>query len=128
MNKRPLLGSERLVAFAATTSPARAKRFYRDALGLRLVEETPFALVFDANGTMLRVTPVEKVVTGEYTVLGWGVRDIEATIGRLKKTGVKFNRYPGMGQDKLGVWTSPSGARVAWFTDPDGHTLSLTQH
>jgi catechol 2,3-dioxygenase-like lactoylglutathione lyase family enzyme len=128
MNKPPLLGAEKLIAFAATTSPARAKRFYRDVLGLRLVEETPFALVFDANGTMLRVTPVEKVVTGEYTVLGWHVRDIDATIGKLEKAGVTFNRYPGMGQDKLGVWTSPNGARVAWFKDPDGHTLSLTQH
>lgn len=128
MTKRSTLASEKLVAFIATTAPARAAKFYRDTLGLQLVEETPFALVFDVNGTMLRVTPVDKVVTGEYTVLGWRVRDIDATIVRLKKAGVKFNRYPGMGQDKVGVWTSPSGARVAWFKDPDGHTLSLTEH
>jgi catechol 2,3-dioxygenase-like lactoylglutathione lyase family enzyme len=128
MTKRSTLASEKLVAFIATTAPARAAKFYRDTLGLRLVEETPFALVFDVNGTMLRVTPVDKVVTGEYTVLGWRVRDIDATIVRLKKAGVKFNRYPGMGQDRMGVWTSPSGARVAWFKDPDGHTLSLTEH
>ena len=123
---RPRLGSRKIVAFVATSSPAKAKRFYRDKLGLRLVEASPFALVFDAHGTMLRVTPVDKVATAGYTVLGWQVPDIVDAVKRLRKAGVRFERYDGMGQDKLGVWQSPSGARIAWFKDPDGNTLSIT--
>ena len=122
-----ILGSNKVVAFAATAAPARALEFYRDTLGLKLVEETPFAFVFDVKGTMLRLTPVEKVAVAPYTVLGWDVSDITATARRLKDAGVKFNRYPGMEQDALGIWTSPSGARIAWFKDPDGNTLSVTQ-
>jgi len=123
---RPRLGSRKIVAFVATSSPAKAKRFYRDKLGLRLVEASPFALVFDAHGTMLRVTPVNKVAAAGYTVLGWQVPDIVDAVKRLKKAGVRFERYDGMGQDKLGVWQSPSGARIAWYKDPDGNTLSIT--
>jgi catechol 2,3-dioxygenase-like lactoylglutathione lyase family enzyme len=123
-----LLGSRDIVAFVATTSVAKAKRFYRDKLGLPLVEESPFALVFDAHGTMLRVTPVQKVEAAGYTVLGWQVPDIDDAVRRLRKARVRFERYAGMGQDRLGIWQSPGGARVAWFKDPDGNTLSVSQH
>jgi catechol 2,3-dioxygenase-like lactoylglutathione lyase family enzyme len=124
---KSILGSAKLVAFAATSAPAKALTFYRDTLGLTLVEESPFAFVFDANGTMLRLTPVQKVAVGQYTVLGWEVNDIKATVKKLTGAGVKFNRYPGMEQDELGIWQSPSRARIAWFKDPDGNTLSVTQ-
>jgi catechol 2,3-dioxygenase-like lactoylglutathione lyase family enzyme len=123
-----LLGSRDIVAFVATTNVAKAKRFYRDKLGLPLVEESPFALVFDAHGTMLRVTPVQKMEAAGYTVLGWQVPDIEDAVRRLRKARVRFERYAGMGQDRLGIWQSPGGARVAWFKDPDGNTLSVSQH
>jgi catechol 2,3-dioxygenase-like lactoylglutathione lyase family enzyme len=122
-----ILGSAKLVAFAATSSPASALTFYRDTLGLTLVEESPFAFVFDAHGTMLRLTPVQKVAVGQYTVLGWEVKDIEATVRQLTDAGVTFSHYPGMDQDALGIWQSPSRARIAWFKDPDGNTLSVTQ-
>ena len=121
------LKAQKLVAFAATASPAKARRFYRDTLGLRLIDDGPFALAFDANGTMLRVQRVDKVVPPQHTVVGWQVKDIAKSVGALRKKRVKFQRYDGLGQDKLGIWTSPSGARVAWFKDPDGNTLSLTQ-
>jgi catechol 2,3-dioxygenase-like lactoylglutathione lyase family enzyme len=118
-----------LIAFVATRDPARAKEFYRDTLGLRLVtEQLPFALVFDAHGTMLRVTIVNKLTTADYTVLGWQVPDIVVAAKALQKAGVRFERYPGMEQDELGVWTSPGGAKVAWFKDPDGNTLSISEH
>jgi catechol 2,3-dioxygenase-like lactoylglutathione lyase family enzyme len=124
---RARLGSQDIVAFVATASPVRAKKFYRDTLGLRLVDENPFALVFDAHGTMLRVTRVDSVAVAGYTVLGWHVTDIVDMVTRLKKAGIRFERYDGMEQDKFGIWQSPSGARVAWFKDPDGNTLSLTE-
>jgi len=120
-------GSHKIMAFVATSKPTRARRFYRDILGLRLLNEDGFALAFDAHGTMLRVTVVKEVVATKYTVLGWQVPDIVAAAKRLNTAGVGLQRYPGMGQDKQGIWTSPSGARIGWFKDPDGNTLSITQ-
>ena len=108
---------------------ARARAFYEDVLGLRLLaDEAPFALVFDANGTMLRVTTVHEFSPHPFTVLGWYVESIESTVEKLTAAGVVFLRFPGMNdKDPLGIWTTPSGARVAWFHDPDKNVLSLTQ-
>jgi catechol 2,3-dioxygenase-like lactoylglutathione lyase family enzyme len=125
--KESKLGFQKLVAFVATRDPSRAKAFFRDTLGLRLVGEDEFALVFDVAGTMLRVTSVQEVAGAKYTVLGWQVRDIVRTVKHLHKAHVALEHYPGMQQDELGIWNSPSGARVAWFKDPDGNTLSITQ-
>ena len=121
-----MLGSSELVAFVATTDIDRALVF-RDTLGLSLVEESPFACVVDAHGTPLRVTPVGEIGTAPYTVLGWAVDDSRATVQALGVAGVRFERFEGMDQDDVGVWTAPNGAQVAWFTDPDGNVLSLTQ-
>ena len=122
-----VLAGDDLIAFVATGDPARARAFYGDTLGLELVEETPFAVVFSVGATMLRVTVVDAVIAAPYTVLGWAVADIAARVRELGKRGVAFERYAGLEQDELGVWRSPSGARIAWFKDPDGNTLSLTQ-
>jgi catechol 2,3-dioxygenase-like lactoylglutathione lyase family enzyme len=117
-----------LVAFLATRDPIRARDFYQRTLGLRLVsEELPFALVFDVQGIMLRVTVVRELTPAGYTVLGWKVPDIVAAAQALGTAGVVFQRYPGMKQDEFGVWTAPGGAKVAWFQDPDGNTLSISQ-
>src|SRR6478672_1346228 len=122
-----MLKSRQIVAFVATTDPKRAKIFYAETLGLRLVSEDGFALAFDAGGTILRVATVKTLQPAGYTVLGWIVPDIAKAVRALVKRGVRFQRYEGMRQDDLGIWSSPSGACVAWFTDPDGNTLSLTQ-
>jgi catechol 2,3-dioxygenase-like lactoylglutathione lyase family enzyme len=122
-----VLGTEKLVAFVGIREPARAKAFYGDVLGLSLVSEDPFALVFDAHGTMLRVSIVPEVAAAKYTVLGWDVTNIAATAKRLGDLGVKLERFEGLQQDELGIWNSPSGARVGWFKDPDGNILSITQ-
>jgi catechol 2,3-dioxygenase-like lactoylglutathione lyase family enzyme len=121
------LDDARLIAFVPTTDLPRAREFYVEILGLRMAEESPFACVFDANGTMLRLAPVRKLSRVRYTVLGWGVDDIAASVAGLASGGVAFLRYRGMDVDENGVWTSPSGDRVAWFEDPDGNLLSLTQ-
>jgi catechol 2,3-dioxygenase-like lactoylglutathione lyase family enzyme len=117
----------KIIAFVATRQPARARKFYQTTLGLTLVEDGPFALVFDANGTMLRVQKVEELTPATHTVLGWDAPDIRAQIKALKKRGVRFVRFEGLDQDKSGIWTSPAGGKIAWFKDPDGNTLSLTQ-
>jgi catechol 2,3-dioxygenase-like lactoylglutathione lyase family enzyme len=124
----PLLDSVPIMAFNATTDAERAKAFYRDQLGLKLVEENGFALVFDAAGTMLRVQRVKEIRQAQYTTLGWQVPDIAAKVEELEKAGVKFEHYGFPGQDEKGIWTPPgSTAKVAWFKDPDGNILSLTQ-
>jgi catechol 2,3-dioxygenase-like lactoylglutathione lyase family enzyme len=129
MAKQFRLSDQSLIGFVATSDADRAKKFYRDMLGLRLVsDETPFALVFDAHGTILRVTIVEKVMPAGYTVLGWQVPDIVAAAKALSEAGVRFERFQGMQQDELGIWSSPGGAMVAWFKDADGNTLSISQH
>jgi len=122
-----MLESSDVVAFIAAADLHRARLFYEQTLGLTVTGQTDFACVFDANGTMLRVTAVPAVVRAAYTVLGWRVTDIAATVRELAGKGVVFTRYDGMDQDDNGVWTTPSGDKVAWFADPDGNVLSLTQ-
>ena len=121
------LASAKAVAFVGVRDLTAAKAFYGDLLGLRIVEESPFALVADAGGTMIRITAVETPSAAPYTVLGWAVPDIGATVRELAARGVDFTRYEGMDTDDLGIWTTPDGSRVAWFSDPDHNTLSLTQ-
>ncbi len=121
------LDDARLIAFVPTTDLPRARAFYAETLGLRVTDESPYACVIDANGTMLRLTPVRKLSKVRYTVLGWGVADIAATVAALTAAGVAFVSYRGMDVDGAGVWTAPGGDRVAWFEDPDGNLLSVTQ-
>jgi catechol 2,3-dioxygenase-like lactoylglutathione lyase family enzyme len=122
------LESSPIVAFVATRDRVRAKAFYGGTLGLPLVYEDDFAIVFDAHGTTLRVTPVREMAVAGYTVLGWSVTDIGKSVRELNGAGVRFERFAGLEQDELGVWTAPGGARVAWFRDPDGNVLSLSQY
>jgi catechol 2,3-dioxygenase-like lactoylglutathione lyase family enzyme len=122
-----MLGSSDIIAFGWSTNLVRARAFYERALGLRCLKQDEFACVFDANGTMLRVTAVPEVAKASYTVLGWRVDSMEETIQALAANGVVFTRYDGMDQDVNGVWTTPGGDKVAWFTDPDGNNLSVTQ-
>ena len=123
------LGKYNIIAFVTIVDIARAKEFYRDTLGLRLVsEEPPFALVFDAHGIMLRLGMGKQVPAGVGTVLGWEVPDVAAAVRDLQQAGVHFERYEQMKQDELGIWTTPTGARVAWFRDPDGNILSISEH
>lgn len=118
-----------IVAFVTIVDTERAKRFYCDTLGMRLLsEEPPFALVFDANGIMLRLVMGSELAPRAGTVLGWQVPDIATAVRDLERAGVRFERYEYFKQDDLGVWTSPTGAKIAWFKDPDGNILSLSEH
>ncbi len=122
-----MLAKANLVAFVPTTDLPRARAFYVDVLGLTVTADTPFACVLNAGGTMLRVTPVESLPARPYTVVGWAVDDIAATVRNLGGHGLAFSRFDGVDQDRLGIWTAPGGDQIAWFVDPDGNTLSLTQ-
>jgi catechol 2,3-dioxygenase-like lactoylglutathione lyase family enzyme len=123
------LGKYNIVAFVSIVDVSRAMNFYRDTLGLRLVrEEPPFALVFDANGIMLRLGMAKELPPVHGTVLGWQVPEITSPVKDLVQAGVRFERFAGMDQDELGIWTAPSGAKIAWFKDPDGNILSLSEH
>ena len=115
------------VLFLATANPKRSREFYEKTLGLKFVADEYPALVFEIGSSVLRIQKVERVRKAEYTALGWDVKDIRKTVRDLRGRGVVFQRYEGMNQDKDGIWTSPSGGLVAWFPDPDGNLLSLTQ-
>ena len=115
------------VLFLATANAERSRVFYERVLGLAFVADEPPALVFRVGDSMLRIQKVEQVHAVPYTALGWAVSDILQTVRDLRAAGVVFQRYDGLNQDGDGIWHAPSGAFVAWFRDPDGHVLSLTQ-
>lgn len=123
-----MLNSSKVVGFVPTTNAEAAREFYYGKLGLAVISEDGFAMVLDANGTQIRVTRVQELQSAAFTVLGWEVDDIRASIRALSAAGVSFERFDELPQDELGVWDSPDGSSVAWFKDPDGNILSLSQH
>jgi predicted enzyme related to lactoylglutathione lyase len=119
---------ENMVGFVMTTKPEEAKAFYGGKLGFTFVRDDGFALVFDAHGTMLRIAKAQKFTPAQGTVLGWEVPDIAAALRSLVAAGISFERYEFMKPDADGIVTFPTGDKVAWFKDPDGNVLSLSQH
>jgi catechol 2,3-dioxygenase-like lactoylglutathione lyase family enzyme len=116
------------VTFLFTRDRERAKTFYRDVLGLTYVGSDAFADRFDLNGVSLRIVPIADHVASPHTVLGWAVDDITATAAAMKTKGVSFEIYDGFGQDENGIWSAPDRhAKIAWFLDPDGNNLSITE-
>ena len=122
-----MLHLDKPILFLATANANQSRAFYERVLGLTFVADEPPALVFQIADSILRIQKVERVHTAPYTALGWAVSDIRRTVQRLHAAGVVFERYEGMNQDEDAIWHAPSGAFVAWFKDPDGNTLSLTQ-
>lgn len=122
-----MLGAAPITAFLSTTNARRAKAFYGRALGLRLLAEDDFALVFATRGAPLRIQKVDVVTPQPFTALGWQVASIKRSVRALAKRGVRFERYSFMEQDEDAIWLAPSGTRVAWFKDPEGHVLSISQ-
>ena len=120
----------KIVGFVTTTKPEEARAFYGDTLGFQFLGDDDFALVFDAHGTMIRVGKARAFTPAHGTVLGWEVSDIHAAVKELAARGVRFEQFnlPFMKQDADGIWVAPSGDSVAWFKDPDGNVLSVSQH
>jgi catechol 2,3-dioxygenase-like lactoylglutathione lyase family enzyme len=123
-----MLGSLNIVAFVPTKGRQKAREFYEGTLGLRFVKDDGFAAVMDANGIMVRIAEVPNFIPAQFTILGWEVTDIEKTVTKLQAKGMRFERFGFFEQDALGIWTAPTGDRVAWFKDPDGNILSVSQH
>jgi catechol 2,3-dioxygenase-like lactoylglutathione lyase family enzyme len=117
----------RLVAFLPTVDLDRSHRFCAGVLGLRRVEQTCLANAYDVAGPLVRVTLVDRLDPAPYTILGFQVGGLAAQMTRLERRGVRFIRYPHLPQAGGGVWTAPSGSRIAWFHDPDGNVLSLQE-
>lgn len=118
----------KVATFIVTRDRAVAKKFYGETLGFKQLSEDDFAVVFDLNGTKLRISTLKDHKPPMHTVLGWEVPDIVSAVKTLKAKGVTFNVYEGFAQDDLGIWTPPgSTSRIAWFLDPDGNNLSLAQ-
>jgi len=123
-----MLGSINIIAFVPTRDRDKARAFYEGVLGLRFINDDGFALVLDANGIMIRVANVKEFTPAQFTILGWKVSEIERVVQALQKKGVHFEMYGFPKQDEIGIWTAPTGDKVAWFKDPDGNILSLSEH
>jgi catechol 2,3-dioxygenase-like lactoylglutathione lyase family enzyme len=123
-----MLESNKIIAFVCTTDSKRARAFYEEILGLRFVSDDQFALVLNGNGTMLRIAKLPELKPAQFTVLGWETGEIEKTVEELTGKGIQFEKYSFLPQDDLRIWTAPTGDKVAWFKDPDGNILSLSQH
>jgi len=123
-----MLGSQKIVAFVPTTDSVRARAFYEGVLGLRFLKDDGFAMVLDANGIMVRVAKVPDFKPAQFTILGWQVSGIEKVVWELQEKGVHFEIFGFFKQDELGIWTAPTGDKVAWFKDPDGNILSVSEH
>ena len=107
---------------------AAAKRFYSETLGLKVEDDgVGVRLHLPAGGTVFAY-PKRDHQPATFTILNLVVDDIDASVDELTRRGVQFERYGFPGQDDAGIWTAPSGDKVAWFKDPDGNTLSLSQH
>lgn len=113
--------------FVRITDPERARRFYEQTLGLAFDYENPYVTVFRSGNAQIIAQKVQEFTPVPATVLGWEVKDIENVVSALRKDGVVFERYEFMDQDELGIWKSPAG-KVAWFKDPDGNILSVSEH
>ncbi len=117
-----------VIGFIPARDAARARLFYQGVLGMAVVSDDTFALVVDAAGTQLRIVAVGEFTPARFTILGWEVHEIGAVVERMSAAGVQFEQYGFPGQADDGIWTAPGGARVAWFKDPDGNVLSISQH
>jgi len=123
-----MLGSTNIVAFVPIKDSAKARAFYEGVLGLCFVKDDGFALVLEANGIMVRAAKMKEFTPAQFTILGWQVSDINQVVRELAARGVHFEIFGFFKQDELGIWTAPTGDKVAWFKDPDGNILSVSQH
>lgn len=123
-----MLSESDVMGFIPTKDSTKAHAFYVDNLGLRFISDDRFALVVESRGTIIRIAKVEQFTPFPFTILGWRVSNIEEEVRGLTSRGVSFQRFPGLDQNDLGIWTSPDGTKVAWFKDPDENLLSLSQH
>jgi len=126
-----MLATAPIIGFIPTLDAARSRAFYEHTLGLTFVADDGFALVFRSGANMIRIARVQDLTPPPYTILGWEVPDIVAEVTALTAAGLVFARYPFLPSDQvdaLGIWSAPGGAKIAWFHDPDGNTLSLSQH
>jgi catechol 2,3-dioxygenase-like lactoylglutathione lyase family enzyme len=124
-----MLASSKIVGVIPTRDSKQAREFYEGKLGFRFISDDQFALVMMAGDTMLRISKVpQDFVPAAFTILGWEANDIEAMVRWLQGRGVTFQKYPFVQDQELGIWTAPTGDKVAWFKDPDGNVLSVSQH
>ena len=123
-----MLAAGKLIGFVPTKDSKRARAFYEGKLGFQFVSDDQFALVMQAGESMVRIAKGADFKPAQYTVMGWEVADIEGVVKWLNARGVPFEKYPFVDDKVLGIWTTPNGDKVAWFKDPDGNVLSLSQH
>jgi catechol 2,3-dioxygenase-like lactoylglutathione lyase family enzyme len=123
-----MLASGKMVGFVFTKDYDGARAFFEGKLGFEFVSVDQFALVVRAGGNVIRIAKVQDFTPAKGTVLGWEVQDIEAVVAWLQERGITCEKYPFVQDQERGIWTTPNGDKVAWFKDPEGNVLSVSQH
>jgi catechol 2,3-dioxygenase-like lactoylglutathione lyase family enzyme len=123
-----VLASAKMVGFVPTKDYEQARAFYEGKLGFDFVNLDQYALVMRVGGHMIRIAKVPNFTPLQATILGWEVSDISAVATWLQGRGVVLEKFPFAQDRELGIWTAPNGDKVAWFKDPDGNILSVSQH
>jgi catechol 2,3-dioxygenase-like lactoylglutathione lyase family enzyme len=123
-----MLDTGKIVGFVGTSDYERARGFYEGKLGCEIISSGPFAMVASVGGHHIRIVKIADFIPAKYTVLGWEVADIVPVVDWLKTRGVELERYPWIQDQESGIWVTPDGDKVAWFKDPDGNVLSVSQH
>jgi len=123
-----MLAKSKLIGFVQTTDYEKARAFYEGKLAFAFVSLDQFALVMRAGAHMIRIVKVPKFTPVQGTILGWEVDDVPSAAAWLVEKGVAMEKYPFVQDKETGIWTTPNGDKVAWFKDPDGNILSISQH
>lgn len=118
------------IGFIPSTNIEAARAFYEGTLQLEFESDDQFAMVFrvGAGRTMLRVARTPAFQPLPFTLFGWQVGNLQQEVAELTARGVRFERFDFLAHDAHGIWNAPGGASIAWFKDPDGNMLSLSQH
>jgi len=123
-----MLASGKMVGFVPTKDYDKARAFYEGKLEFEFVSLDQYALVLSVGGHRIRIAKVPNFTPLQGTILGWEVKNIETVVTWLRDRGVPSEKYPFLQDRELGIWTAPNGDKVAWFKDPDGNILGVSQH
>lgn len=123
-----MLASGKMVGFVPTKDYDKARAFYQGKLEFEFVSLDQYALVLSVGGHRIRIAKVPNFTPLQGTILGWEVKNIETVVTWLRDRGVPSEKYPFLQDRELGIWTAPNGDKVAWFKDPDGNILGVSQH
>ena len=123
-----MLGEQNVVANVAVKDLTAAKKFYEGQLGLSTVGNDPNGVMYKCGSSKMLVYESQFAGTNQATSASWDVEDVESVVTALKGRGIKFESYDIPGVDKQGDVHVMGELKAAWFKDPDGNILCVSNH